>query len=247
MRDLPPSLSRHPQAFWDGIGEGRSAAEAEETSPFVRAAPATELACREGCPSRDLTHPPKIPAGTPARDLDRLRAAWSPGRQAKMGKGRAGTSEATGQADPKRRKLVGYANFVRNNPRSDKFEVRSFHHVEFWCADAINTARRFSHALGMPLVGRSDQSSSNSTYASYTLKSNDLVFVFTSPYSKKCIQPDHRPPMPWYNIDDHWEFLKCHGMGVRAVGWRPSPPPSLGCVSLPRLLGSRPLSVQGTS
>lgn len=35
------------------------------------------------------------------------------------------------------RKLVGYHNFVRNNPRSDKFEIEKFHHIEFWCSVAI--------------------------------------------------------------------------------------------------------------
>lgn len=39
-------------------------------------------------------------------------------------------------------KLVGHANFVRANPKSDKFEVRKFHHIEFWCADATNTFKR---------------------------------------------------------------------------------------------------------
>jgi 4-hydroxyphenylpyruvate dioxygenase len=38
--------------------------------------------------------------------------------------------------------LVGYANFKRQNPKSDKFGVKKFHHVEFWCADATNTFKR---------------------------------------------------------------------------------------------------------
>ena len=42
----------------------------------------------------------------------------------------------------KRRKLVGYKNFKRCNPKSDKFDIRRFHHVELWCGDATNTARR---------------------------------------------------------------------------------------------------------
>ena len=42
----------------------------------------------------------------------------------------------------KRRKLVGYKNFKRCNPQSDKFDIRRFHHVELWCGDATNTARR---------------------------------------------------------------------------------------------------------
>ncbi|KAL0378763.1 UNVERIFIED_CONTAM: 4-hydroxyphenylpyruvate dioxygenase [Sesamum radiatum] len=49
-------------------------------------------------------------------------------------------------------KLVGFKNFIRTNPKSDHFPVHRFHHVEFWCGDAINTAKRFSWGLGMPLV-----------------------------------------------------------------------------------------------
>ncbi|KAI3845186.1 hypothetical protein MKX03_024844, partial [Papaver bracteatum] len=32
-------------------------------------------------------------------------------------------------------KLVGYVNFLRTNPKSDIFQVKQFHHVEFWCSD----------------------------------------------------------------------------------------------------------------
>jgi 4-hydroxyphenylpyruvate dioxygenase len=38
--------------------------------------------------------------------------------------------------------LKGYDNFKRHNPRSDKFAVHRFHHVEFWCSDATNVCKR---------------------------------------------------------------------------------------------------------
>lgn len=38
--------------------------------------------------------------------------------------------------------LVGYNNFKRHNPHSDKFEMHKFHHIEFWCHDATNTFKR---------------------------------------------------------------------------------------------------------
>jgi 4-hydroxyphenylpyruvate dioxygenase len=53
------------------------------------------------------------------------------------------TSETPGEF-----KLVGFSNFVKTNSRSDLFKVNRFHHVEFWCSDATNTARRFSWGLG---------------------------------------------------------------------------------------------------
>ncbi len=43
---------------------------------------------------------------------------------------------------------------------------------------------RFQHGLGMTLVAKTDQSTGNSTFASYVLQSNELVFTFTAPYAK---------------------------------------------------------------
>ena len=43
-------------------------------------------------------------------------------------------------SNQKRAKLVGYDNFVRSNPLSDKFGVQSFHHLEFVAGDAGLTA-----------------------------------------------------------------------------------------------------------
>ena len=53
----------------------------------------------------------------------------------------AAAAAASAAAAP-RVKLVGYDNFKRHNPRSDRFGVHRFHHVEFWCADATNTYKR---------------------------------------------------------------------------------------------------------
>lgn len=52
-----------------------------------------------------------------------------------------GTAAEVQQGRPKV-ELVGHANFKRHNPRSDRFGVQKFHHVEFWCADATNTFKR---------------------------------------------------------------------------------------------------------
>jgi hypothetical protein len=45
-----------------------------------------------------------------------------------------------------RSKLVGYDNFVRHNPKSDKFDIHRFHHVEFYTADATMTYKRFVYS-----------------------------------------------------------------------------------------------------
>jgi hypothetical protein len=44
--------------------------------------------------------------------------------------------------DTKRRKLVGYENFVRGNPKSDKFDIHRFHHIEFYTSDATSSSKR---------------------------------------------------------------------------------------------------------
>ena len=80
-------------------------------------------------------------------------------------------------------------------------QVLRFHHIEWWCLDATSTAKRsvhtrscfspqifktnmytetitcarFGNGLGMHVVGKSDLSTGNSTFASYVLRSHDMV------------------------------------------------------------------------
>ena len=113
------------------------------------------------------------------------------------------------------RKLVGYDNFKRCNPNSDKFEMLCFHHVEFYCSDSTNVSRRFSYALGMPIVAISNSSSGNSLYCSTVIKSNDLCFVFTAPYGvsfTKKKQEGSTSPHPEFSAEIAHTFI-C-GMAV---------------------------------
>jgi hypothetical protein len=75
----------------------------------------------------------------------------------------------------------------------------------------------------MTLVAKSDQSTGNPLYASYVLQSHELVFSFTAPYS--CGAPrapgGAPPPLPGFSHDTAYEFLKRHGLAVRAVGESP--------------------------
>nr|AGG10562.1 4-hydroxyphenylpyruvate dioxygenase [Amaranthus tuberculatus] len=113
-------------------------------------------------------------------------------------------------------KLVGYSNFVRVNPKSDRFNVKRFHHIEFWCGDATNVSRRFSWGLGMPTVAKSDLSTGNSVHASFLLSSGDLSFLFTSPYSPTMSIPSSAA-IPSFDFNHFTKFLTSHGLGVRAV------------------------------
>ncbi|XP_028788319.1 4-hydroxyphenylpyruvate dioxygenase-like [Neltuma alba] len=119
-------------------------------------------------------------------------------------------------------KLVGFTNLVRTNPKSDRFNVKRFHHVEFWCSDATNTARRFSWGLGMPLTAKSDLFTGNLTHASYLLRSGDLSFVFTAPYSASIaaaqqIEPKSTASIPTFDRDSCVAFVASHGLAVRAI------------------------------
>jgi 4-hydroxyphenylpyruvate dioxygenase len=115
-------------------------------------------------------------------------------------------------------RLVGCEHFVRNNPRTDRFGVERFHHIEFWCGDASNTWRRFAWGLGMHLVAKSDQTTGNQTYCSYAIQSNELVFTFTAPYSSKIDQSTTKMPHPGYKSSEARAFIESHGLAVRAVG-----------------------------
>ncbi|KAF4373258.1 hypothetical protein G4B88_007271 [Cannabis sativa] len=115
-------------------------------------------------------------------------------------------------------KLVGFSNFVRTNPKSDRFTVKRFHHVEFWCGDATNTALRFSWGLGMPLLAKSDLSTGNSSHASYLLRSGELDFLFTAPYSPAIsTHQTSSASIPTFDRSTFLSFFAAHGLAVRAV------------------------------
>ncbi|XP_058071967.1 4-hydroxyphenylpyruvate dioxygenase [Magnolia sinica] len=128
-------------------------------------------------------------------------------------------------------KLVGYANFVRSNPRSDRFPVRRFHHIEFWSSDATNAYLRFSWGLGMTFAAKSDLSTGNLTHASYLLRSGNLQFLFSAPYSSTlpsllnynpapATAQNSNPapaPIPSFSAAAAHHFIASHGLGVRAV------------------------------
>ena len=118
---------------------------------------------------------------------------------------------------------------------SDRFRVRGFHSVEFWCGDALNAARRFQHGLGFDQVAVSDLTTGNPLYASYVLQSGDLVLAFTAPYGPPALPSDGSspaaaaavprgggcggPPHPGFDREKCVSFTAAHGgLAVRAVG-----------------------------
>jgi 4-hydroxyphenylpyruvate dioxygenase len=124
-----------------------------------------------------------------------------------------GTGKSTG-------KLVGHDKFVRHNPRSDRFAVLDFDHLEFWCADATNTARRFSAAFGLQIVASTNIDNGNFKYTSYVCQSGTVRFVFTAPYWTDA-PPSKVPfqdPFPDFNREDALQFIAKHGMAGKAIG-----------------------------
>lgn len=121
-------------------------------------------------------------------------------------------------------KLVGCKNFVRGNPMSDAFECVKFHHVEFWSGDATIAASRFGVGLGMSLACKSDASTGNGRFASYAMKSNDLVFAFTAPYNVESDDDVAKTAKvedlghPGHDVETMTTFFKRHGFAARAVG-----------------------------
>ncbi|KAI3520579.1 hypothetical protein L1887_10029 [Cichorium endivia] len=138
------------------------------------------------------------------------------GTEADLTYGNSATAVAGEQTGPAF-KLVGFKNFIRANPMSDKFSVKRFHHVEFWCSDATNTARRFSWGLGMPIVEKSDLSTGNATHASYLLRSGQLNFLFTAPYSPSISTTTNTASIPTFSHTDCRNFTASHGLAVRSV------------------------------
>lgn len=109
-------------------------------------------------------------------------------------------------------------HLIRSNPKTDRFGVQRFHHIEFWCGDASNTWRRFAWGLGMHLVAKSDPTTGNQTYCSYAIQSNDLAFTFTAPLSSKIAQSHSNVPHPGYNSEEARGFIASHGLAVKALG-----------------------------
>lgn len=118
---------------------------------------------------------------------------------------------------PLKTSLVGFDKFVRHNPKSDRFEMHDFHHVEFICGDAQNVSKRFAIAMGMQQIAKSDQTTGNHHYASYVMRTNNITFVFSAPYSREIDRSKSKPVLPHFNVTAAHEFFAKHGLAANAV------------------------------
>jgi 4-hydroxyphenylpyruvate dioxygenase len=101
----------------------------------------------------------------------------------------------------------------------DRFEALHFHHVEYWCQDALNVSRRFTWGLGMREVALSNLTTGNKHYALSVLQSNNMVFAFTAPYSNPDLEGSTFPH-PAFDQEVAHDFNRKHGLAVRAIGIR---------------------------
>jgi 4-hydroxyphenylpyruvate dioxygenase len=112
------------------------------------------------------------------------------------------------------KKLVGFANFKRHNPMSDRFEMTDFDHLELYCHDATSVARRFATAFGMQMVASTDVDSGNHKYSSYCIQCENIRFVFTAPYYTDA--PDstktRTETFPHLDTASMETFIKRHGV-----------------------------------
>ena len=82
------------------------------------------------------------------------------------------------------------------------FPIKGFHHVEFWVANAYQSAHYYRAIHGYEIVGYRGPETGVTETASYALAQGDVRLVFTS-----ALHPDHP-------ISDH---VRLHGPGVRDV------------------------------
>ena len=136
--------------------------------------------------------------GRGGRAVRKGAADDAPDAAAAAGEGANGGGEAAADAAFLPHALVGYKNFHRSNPRSDRFPVHRFLHFEVYCADASSAYRRFERGLGLQLVARSDQSTGNALFASYVLKAR-------------------APPLPLVCVLPAYQRWEIQGQGGRDI------------------------------
>lgn len=105
-----------------------------------------------------------------------------------------------------------------DNPKTDKFEIIRFHHLEFTCCDALSTMKLLKQGFGAEILAESKNETGNHTYVSYVLRTHDITFVVTAPYLAEIKHPEDKLPNPKYDAERAKQFYTRHGTGVSAVG-----------------------------
>lgn len=107
------------------------------------------------------------------------------------------------------RSFCTYARNARYRSCISAAVVRIHNHCQF-C--------RLQHGLGMQVVAKSGLANGNHVCTSFVLNSGDVTFMVTAPHGTTTAQDDARCPFPGYSRDAAFDFVKKHGVAVRAVG-----------------------------
>jgi len=112
--------------------------------------------------------------------------------------------------------LVGFANFKRTNPKSDRFEVLGLDHLEMYCSDAQTASGRFMLGLDMDCVGKFE---SEAHACSVLVQSGGVRFLFTAPAGNAPDGETANAPAPiGFERSGAQKFIEDHGMAIRAIG-----------------------------
>ncbi|KAL5720391.1 4-hydroxyphenylpyruvate dioxygenase [Ranunculus cassubicifolius] len=128
-------------------------------------------------------------------------------------------------------KLVGFSKFIRNNPETDQFPIKHFHHIEFWCIGATNLARRFtcglagnqmSHTATIPTF---DHSLARSFSASYGLAVRAIAIEVDNAVSAFYVSVAHgaKPSSSPIHLDENVVISEVHLYGdvvLRYISFR---------------------------
>lgn len=119
-------------------------------------------------------------------------------------------------------RMKGAANFVRSNPKSDRFSLVDFDHVELWCTDAKSTAARFCASFGFHVLAKCDIDNGCFKYTAVLVGSATIKYLCVAPYFTDAPLTDlatkFQDPLPNFDTEEALAFVKRHGSAVRAIG-----------------------------
>jgi 4-hydroxyphenylpyruvate dioxygenase len=143
---------------------------------------------------------------------------------------------------PKREPMES-TRVIGANHNTETIGSIGFHHIEFYCGDAKNTAYRFAQALGMRITGETGQMTGNDQCMSYALESGDVRLLMTAPYSQmmssrssttklnsddevkksasvtnKIDDPSAPHCLPSFSVSKAHSFFQTHGLAAKAIG-----------------------------
>lgn len=127
-----------------------------------------------------------------------------------------------GGTGPSSNRMKGAAGFVRHNPKTDRFNILDFDHVEIWCTDAKSTAARFCASFGFHVLAVSDIDSGNFKYSAVVCGSGTLRFLCVAPYNTDAPLTDmatkFQDPLPSFDKAECFKFVERHGTAGHTIG-----------------------------